>query len=79
MVMALALGFIEGQRCIGMASFDAAKHEIGVNQFADDEGYRNLECLFLQLGIQKCLLPKAPPVFELLKSFFRERDLNRKE
>lgn len=58
-VMSITLGYKEGQRTVGIACVNNSTNEIGVNEFADDDGYRNVECMFVQLGVKECICPKV--------------------
>ena len=59
MVMALVTEQKQGQSRVGVALLNPSTHEIGVNTFTDNDGFRNVEYLFVQLGIKECLIPKV--------------------
>lgn len=58
-VASIALGYKEGQRNIGMAFLDRIHREIRIAMFIDDDLYRNVECMFVQLGIKECSVSKV--------------------
>ena len=59
MVMALAMEQKHGQSRVGVALLNPSTHKISVHTFTDNDGFRNVEYLFVQLGIKECLIPKV--------------------
>jgi DNA mismatch repair protein MSH2 len=58
-VMAVALGCVDGVRTVGVAFADASARSLGACEFADDEHFCSLETVLVQLGAKECVLPKV--------------------